>query len=238
MPPQGTVSAPRPPAGTLTPGGAILSSPGSIHAFSDDGNGGDCCTTCRPSILERIKGIFQVPKADTQKPDPLQNPAAYSPSRATAELAGVGTAPTAPKGDTPLNAFTGPKTPVAPSTPISAMGGDSFGPIPYAAGTVAAVFHQGAPNMSGYSSPAMATTGPPTQPVVHVINKKRLKLNFEVKDVGPSGVSGVELWYTRDGKDWRKGSELTNPHSPITFRVADEGLYGFTLIVHLSLIHI
>jgi hypothetical protein len=65
-----------------------------------------------------------------------------------------------------------------------------------------------------------------------LVNSKHIRLNFEVKEVGPSGVSTVELWYTRDGKDWRKGSELTNPHSPITFRVADEGLYGFTLIVH------
>jgi hypothetical protein len=65
-----------------------------------------------------------------------------------------------------------------------------------------------------------------------LVNSKHIRLNFEVKEVGPSGVSTVELWYTRDGKDWRKGSELSNPHSPITFRVQDEGLYGFTLVVH------
>jgi hypothetical protein len=67
---------------------------------------------------------------------------------------------------------------------------------------------------------------------VRLVNSKHIRLNFDVKDVGPSGVSTVELWYTRDGKDWRKGSELNNAKSPITFRVADEGVYGFTLIVH------
>src|SRR5262249_48276609 len=47
------------PAAGATPGDAALYSPGSFHAFSDGGTGGDCCTTSKPSILERIKGIFQ-----------------------------------------------------------------------------------------------------------------------------------------------------------------------------------
>src|SRR5262245_55775026 len=41
-------------------------------------------------------------------------------------------------------------------------------------------------------------------PLVRLLNKKRITLNYEIKDVGPSGVSGVELWYTRDAKNWTR----------------------------------
>jgi hypothetical protein len=95
---------------------------------------------------------------------------------------------------------------------------------------VAAAFHRGAPNVSGYGSPAMATTGPPTKPVVHLINRKCLTLNYEVKDVGPSGISGVELWYTRDAKDWRRHESAPETKPPYHIEVQEEGLYGFTLL--------
>jgi hypothetical protein len=134
-PPQGKVSGPQDSPAAMTPPGAVLSTEGSIHAFSNRDMAGDCCTTCKPSTLERIKGIFhknscpttggeksapmglfqdseptngahtstsrQIPKADTQQPDPLKNPAAYCRSRTTAELAGVSAAP---NSDTPLMA--------------------------------------------------------------------------------------------------------------------------------------
>jgi hypothetical protein len=137
----------------------------------------------------------------------------------------------APQPNQPdLNAFTGTKMPVASSTPISAMGGNSLGANPYAAGTVAAAFHHGAPNVSGYSSSPMATTGSPTKPVVHLINRKRLTLNYEVKDVGPSGISGVELWYTYDAKEWRRHESAPETKPPYLIEVQEEGLYGFTLL--------
>jgi hypothetical protein len=58
MPPQGRVSDPQHPSGAMTSSGAVVSPAGSIHAFSNRDTAGDCCTTCKPSILERIKGIF------------------------------------------------------------------------------------------------------------------------------------------------------------------------------------
>src|SRR5262249_39012805 len=36
------------------------------------------------------------------------------------------------------------------------------------------------------------------------VGSKRVSLNFELKDVGPSGVSAVELWYTNNGRSWNK----------------------------------
>lgn len=66
---------------------------------------------------------------------------------------------------------------------------------------------------------------------VRIVNSKRISINFEVKDVGKSGVATVELWYTRnEGRTWQKYDERTSAQSPYTVTVTDEGLYGFTLV--------
>ena len=75
---------------------------------------------------------------------------------------------------------------------------------------------------------------PPTKPMaaaVRMVNCKRLNLNYEIKDVGPSGVSKVELWYTQDGKKWEKYDTANQPRPPFVVEVKDEGMYGFTLVV-------
>jgi hypothetical protein len=97
---------------------------------------------------------------------------------------------------------------------------------------------------------AKATTGPVAQgsnsvvpleqknyrvpPMVRMVNTKRITLNFEVRDVGPSGVAGVELWYTQDCKDWRKYDAPPQAHSYI-IEVEEEGMYGFTLVARSGL---
>ena len=50
----------------------------------------------------------------------------------------------------------------------------------------------------------------------------RLTADFEIKDVGPSGVSGVELWYTQDARDWRKYDAPPTAHAYIV-EVDEEG---------------
>lgn len=67
-------------------------------------------------------------------------------------------------------------------------------------------------------------------PAVRMVNSKRITINFEVKDVGPSGVSSIELWSTQDGKVWTKRETMTKMKPPFVVEVAEEGLYGFTLL--------
>jgi hypothetical protein len=92
------------------------------------------------------------------------------------------------------------------------------------------------PGMDEIASPkpltATTTTANrnPSGPVVRLVNKKRITLNYEVKDVGPSGVSGVELWYTRDAKDWKRHDSAPETKPPYIIEVQEEGLYGFTLL--------
>jgi hypothetical protein len=72
------------------------------------------------------------------------------------------------------------------------------------------------------------------------VNSKQITLSYDLKDVGPSGVSAVELWYTLyRARAWNKLTEypidLKNPleanaTKKLTFEVNDEGIYGITLV--------
>ncbi len=70
---------------------------------------------------------------------------------------------------------------------------------------------------------------------VHLVNNKRISLNYEIKEVGPSRVSLVALWLTRDGRNWQKFKEDTGngqagPQPPFIVEIGEEGQYGFTLL--------
>ncbi len=66
-------------------------------------------------------------------------------------------------------------------------------------------------------------------PLMRLVNTKRITLNFEVKDVGPSGLSSVELWYTQDCREWKKYDAPTQAQAYV-IEVDEEGMYGFTLL--------
>jgi hypothetical protein len=64
------------------------------------------------------------------------------------------------------------------------------------------------------------------------VGSKRISLNYQVQGVGSSGISEVELWYTRDGHTWQKHSARQQNRPPYVAEVDAEDLYGFTLLVH------
>jgi hypothetical protein len=66
-----------------------------------------------------------------------------------------------------------------------------------------------------------------------LVSSKRISLNYELKEVGPSGVSAVELWYTQDGRSWNRypqNATQEGSQRPFVFDVSGEGLYGITLV--------
>jgi hypothetical protein len=80
---------------------------------------------------------------------------------------------------------------------------------------------------------------PRPEGIVRMVNSKEFTLSYNVKDVGRSNLSVVDIWYTQDGNNWQKYrrqrcSEAGNGQPPysVTLKVAEEGLYGFTLVVH------
>lgn len=65
-----------------------------------------------------------------------------------------------------------------------------------------------------------------------MVNARRFELEYDVESVGPSGIGRVELWGTADGgKNWSKYAVDDDNRSPITVNVAEEGVYGFRLVV-------
>ncbi len=66
-----------------------------------------------------------------------------------------------------------------------------------------------------------------------LINSKKITFNYDLQDVGPSGISALEVWLTQDGRTWNKyplppGEGPSN--KSVTIPVANEGVYGFTLV--------
>jgi len=106
-----------------------------------------------------------------------------------------------------------PAAPAAPAPPVS----------PASAATSAAT----APPVLDLE-PAYPTT--PVAPIFRIVNSKRITLNFEVKDIGSSGVAAVELWSTRDMRNWKKTEAARPAANTYVIDVKEEGLYGFTMV--------
>jgi len=66
---------------------------------------------------------------------------------------------------------------------------------------------------------------------VIMVRSRRFQLNYKIDDIGPSDVSKVEVYYTRDnGRSWRKYEADAPKEPPCILEVPEEGRYGFTLV--------
>ena len=71
------------------------------------------------------------------------------------------------------------------------------------------------------------------QPRFCVVNHKLVLLSYDFKNVGPSGVSGVEVYFTRDGKGWHKMDGVQN-ENPAWVEL-EEGTFGLYLVARTGL---
>lgn len=79
--------------------------------------------------------------------------------------------------------------------------------------------------------------GKPSDPLVQEtkeeilhVKKRGFELSFQVDNVGPSKVRSIDVWWTHDGKAWKRYPDDVRPASPIPITVQADGRYGFTLI--------
>jgi hypothetical protein len=64
------------------------------------------------------------------------------------------------------------------------------------------------------------------------VNSRKFELDYDIESAGPTGVSRVELWETRDGgESWRALAADDDNRSPMLVEVEGEGLYGFTFVI-------
>jgi hypothetical protein len=68
-------------------------------------------------------------------------------------------------------------------------------------------------------------------PNVRYINSTEMNVNYALEDVGPSGVSSVELYYTHNGRNWQRYGENPRKEPPFAVKLPGEGVYGLTLVV-------
>ena len=64
------------------------------------------------------------------------------------------------------------------------------------------------------------------------VRSHRFEINYRIDDVGPSGVSAVELFVTQNnGQKWWKYGEDPDKQSPFVVEVPEDGIYGFGIRV-------
>jgi len=79
-----------------------------------------------------------------------------------------------------------------------------------------------------------STEEPPVAPEVPLTysSSKRIQINYEIKDVGPSGVKEVQLHWTHDGKQWTFHSMQNKAGAGnFVFLATEEGKHGFRVVV-------
>jgi hypothetical protein len=96
------------------------------------------------------------------------------------------------------------------------------------------------PSAPGASAPGgpMASPAPggPTDNRVYV-NKQQVKLDFKVENLGPSGLSNLDLWYTaynnRVPAEWKKSSPTDTQRqgdNTLIWNAPGEGVFGLTMV--------
>lgn len=66
------------------------------------------------------------------------------------------------------------------------------------------------------------------------LRNRRMRLDYEVRGAGPSGIAAVDLWYTRDGRQWTRADSLTQ-QPPYLIDFGEEGRFGITLVARNGL---
>jgi len=72
----------------------------------------------------------------------------------------------------------------------------------------------------------------PTSLVRQMVNNTHVFLEYQIEQMGPSGVGKVEVWLTRDqGQSWTRIGEDPDRKSPVELDLPGEGLFGVSLAV-------
>ncbi|WP_459556228.1 hypothetical protein [Lacunimicrobium album] len=123
----------------------------------------------------------------------------------------------------------GHELPSWPSSPLSSQPAPSLTPPAYGAGQFVSSNEAAAPDITKgrYSTPNQ-TMG--YQPKVKTVASSRFQIDYRLEDVGPSGVSAVELFITADGgQQWWRYGEDPDRMSPFEVEVPNDGTYGFAI---------
>lgn len=158
-----------------------------------------------------------------------------TPSDAQAGIRPRGRLPTAIQRQQPSTA--GDPFAQSDSANYAPSGLPGFGPVIRPADPTARPPSGFASMQQGQGTPEFRTreaafNPPKRDPAARVVNQRQFQIGYRVEEVGPSGISSVELFITQDnGASWYRYGEDTDKKSPFVVGVRNEGTYGFTLLV-------
>jgi hypothetical protein len=123
-----------------------------------------------------------------------------------------------PPGAPPVIATPPPSIPMAPAIPAVRP---SLPSMPTAAAM---------PVVASMPAAAMPSSDKPADR--RILNTTTAQLEYRIDTVGPSGISRVDIYITRDrGQSWEKLAEDTNKRSPVSINLPGEGVYGVRLAI-------
>jgi hypothetical protein len=88
-------------------------------------------------------------------------------------------------------------------------------------------------NETGSSPPSQLVsmpTPPPVRTNLQLVNSTRFSINYEVAEIGRSGLGTVALYWTYDGGAWNYHGDDEDRESPFKVEVDGEGTFGFKLV--------
>lgn len=134
-----------------------------------------------------------------------------------------------PAPNDPFSSFPTPGAPSAQNFPAAkfpteAKATNAFPPTPLASSS-----GQGRVSTAEWG---MGRSRLPASGRFRAVKSHRFEINYRIDDVGPSGVSAVELFVTQNnGQKWWKYGEDPDKQSPFVVEVPEDGIYGFGIRV-------
>jgi hypothetical protein len=192
-----------------------------------------------PSASPAMLPIHESPNTKTaMNPPPLKTP--YPPSisdRASAiedvnpGLIPIGTQPVSPPQLPPVASVKPIATSsVSASGPVFPKAGPDSSDTPLPLGQPPVVSTVPGPDVH---KPAIVQTKREVlAPTRQIVNHTHLFLEYQIEQMGQSGVGKVEVWLTRDeGQSWQRHGEDVDRKSPIEINLPGEGLFGISMVV-------
>ncbi|MFK7817995.1 MAG: hypothetical protein AB8G99_04710, partial [Planctomycetaceae bacterium] len=181
-----------------------------------------------PNPLPVMTGTPTAPQAQYQPvavPQPMPRPPVTVDNVPQAEPLPVSTPPVpAPRDNTVVGPFSFPqsRSKTTPARTVSAP----VAPM----GSLRAVPKQDVfPGIDPLDD--LSAQDPDVDPnLPRIVNQLQFRLDYSLEDLGPSGVSSVDVYITEDGgrKWWRYGEDM-DKKSPVVLRVPRDGTYGFMI---------
>jgi hypothetical protein len=65
---------------------------------------------------------------------------------------------------------------------------------------------------------------------MRTVNTRRIQLDYNARELTPAQQADLQLWVTRDGRDWKRDATAQHQGHALVTEVKQEGTYGFSVL--------